>query len=167
MPVKLETVRIAVLNWEKHQGKAKSYEKTNWFRMDNRFIEHALWDDLTAGELKFFIYLLCLVSRNGHRNGTVVANLRALSAGTMLRACSIRAALRRLATHGVIEYQVLSLPSRTARGPLRNVTERNDTEGENFFSSQEKTKRILPPDILRDVRILQGRPLPENEETND
>ena len=159
-----ETLRIRILNWQKYQGKAKSYEKTNWFRFDNRFVEHALWDDLNGNEIKFFIYLLSLVSRNGHRNGEITANIRALSAGTMLRSCNIRAALRRLHAHSVLEYQVLEMPSRSVRGPLRNVTERNDTEESFFDSFGEKTKQTLPKEILRDVRRIQGRPMTEDSE---
>lgn len=164
------TLRIRILNWEKYQGKGKSYQHTSWFRIDNRIIEHILWDSMTPPEFKFFIFLMAFVSRNNHTTGEITVDLLSVARKSRVRSDKVLTSLQHLATHGVVEYQEVKVPSRTAHGSLRNITVRNETGtdrkslelvGEREENSEpEKPKEggnfeRLPAEIREQIRGLQ------------
>lgn len=139
-----ESLVITILNWEKYQGKAKDFKSTTWFRLDNRFCEHGLWQQLNPSQLKYYFFLLMFVSRNAHTSGQISTSIVYQARQSGVRSCTVRTTLEHLVTHGVVQIQTLNNASRTAQASLRNGTERNETgtdRKEPLFVLPEEMKR--------------------------
>lgn len=153
-----ELLEIKILNWDKFQGNGKRFESTHWFRLNNRILAHPLWSELNSAELRVFIGLLAIVSRDGHQLGRVSATLGSFSASTRSKRSTVWTALEKLSAHGVVEYQVLKSFPRSEKEVLQYRTGHNSTVHaqphipENFF--EELVGEYAGPPLFAKTSII-------------
>lgn len=123
-----ELIKIEFLNWEKYQGKGKHWNNASWFRIQNNLDEHPLYDLLNDAEFRFFIFLMCLISRRAHKDGTVETMFNTLSRTSSVKKNDIKNAIKKLESLQILKTTVSVVCPSNVRGmsaTLHNITLHN------------------------------------------
>lgn len=124
--IMVNSFEIHILNWEKYQGRGREWNNPTWLRIQNNLPEHELWDELSDIELRAFIYILCVVSKKGHKTGKITLNLKNASRLSSIKPQIFISTLKKLERLQIIPCG-RPVESRSDPGE-RIATEQNTTE---------------------------------------
>ena len=130
----LDIIEIEITNWSKHNPR-KDFKRPVWFALSNRILEDPSLFDLSDGELRAWIYILCQASQ---KNSSIVK----LNVSHADRVCRVsrkvlESAIEKLVKAECIQHHVRGTNARRTSS-VRHTTEQYTTE--QYTTEQNRTE---------------------------